>query len=247
MVPAMTAIRCRCRKSSIGARPLKPTASDFARRIQHRQHCRHQRDAADERDQHATAGNQSEFRKAAIIGRQKCEKSHGGSRGGQSQRIAGLAGGRSQRLAQIAVFMPFAAIAHAELNAEIDPKADKQHEERDRDQVEGADQSEPQRGCRRKSHHQAEEHRAYDFPGTKRQPENDQHAEQRHQGVAQRAVPDDRELVVVHRHLSGEIDLGAELAGKVEIGRCLMNPLGGRAAGLQRLEIKRRLNFDKVL
>ena len=59
------------------------------------------------------AGNQPQFRKAAIAGGQKREDPYGRGGGGQCERIARLAGGPSQSLTQVKVFMPLGAIAHA--------------------------------------------------------------------------------------------------------------------------------------
>ena len=144
------------------------------------------------------------------------------------------------------MFMPLGAISHAELNAEIDAEADEQHKERNRDQIERADHGKAERGRRRKPDHQAEENRGDDFPGAKRQPENDQDAEHRRRRVAQGAVSDDRELIVIHRHLAGQIDGGAEFVFQVQIGCRAVNPLCGLAARLKRRKIERRLDLDKV-
>ena len=53
-------------------------------------------------------------------------------------------------------------------------------------------------------------------------------------------------MVVIHRHLAGQIDGGAEFAVQVQIGGRAMNGFGGFAAGLQGLEIERGLDFDKM-
>ena len=50
-----------------------------------------------------------------------------------------------QRLVQIVDFMPLGAVADAELNAEIDAEADKQHGEINRYQIERADHQQPDR------------------------------------------------------------------------------------------------------
>ncbi len=224
----------------------EPDRRGLARRIEQRQHRRDQRDAAGECDQHAATGNQAQFRKTAIAGRQKREKRHGRGRTGQGERISRLAGGPSQRFAQVAVVVPFGAIAHAELNAEVYSETYEQHEERDRDQVESADHGQPDSGCYHKANHQAEEYRGNDLPGAKRQPENDQDAEHRRQRVAHGAVSDDRELVVIHRHLAGQFNRRAVLVLQVQIGGRASNPLLCPQSRLKFGKIKLGLNSDQV-
>ena len=84
------------------------------------------------------------------------------------------------------------------------------------------------------------------FPGSQRHPENDQDAECRRQRVAHRAVSDDRKLVVLHRHLTGQPDLRAELVLQVQIGGRPPNALFRLLSGLKRGKIKRGLNSDEV-
>src|SRR5580700_12350720 len=95
----------------------------FARRIEHGKHCRHQRDTAGKGDQHAESGYQSQLGKTPIACRQESEKSDGGCRGSECKRSARFLRCTSQRYSQIAEFMPFGTVAHAELNAEVDSKA----------------------------------------------------------------------------------------------------------------------------
>jgi hypothetical protein len=101
------------------------------------------------------------------------------------------------------VLVPFGAIAHAELDTEIYSEADEQNEQCNRDQIERADQDETESSRHRKPDHQAKEDRSDDLPGVKRQPENDHNAEHCRQRVAPGAVSDDRELIIIHRHLTG--------------------------------------------
>ncbi len=60
---------------------------------------------------------------------------------------------------QVVVIVPLGAVAHRELDAEVDAEADKQHREGDRDQVERADPGEPKRHGDRETDRQAREHR----------------------------------------------------------------------------------------
>ena len=53
--------------------------------------------------------------------------------------------------------MPFGAIANTVLDREIDAYADEQHREIDRDQIEGADHEQAQRGGHRQADEQIDE------------------------------------------------------------------------------------------
>ena len=70
--------------------------------------------------------------------------------------------------------MPLVAIANAELNAEIDPEADEQHRERDRDQVERADQIEPERRRDRQADEEIDQDREDHAAAIERQPQDDE-------------------------------------------------------------------------
>ena len=131
----------------------------FTARIEQREQRRHQRDARHERDQHAASGDLAELGQTAVVGRQERQEADGGRGGGKRQRAAGLFSGAPQRHAKVALLVPLGAIAHAELDAEIDAEPDKQHGKRDRDQVERRHHGKPERRRDGKPRHQAEEHR----------------------------------------------------------------------------------------
>ena len=111
----------------------------LAVRLERRKQRRQQRYGGQERDDHAGSGDQSELGETDIGGRQ--ERVEGGrDRGrGEQKRPRDPARRRLERLAEIAVRVPFGAIADAELDAEIDAEADEQHRESDRDQVQRPD------------------------------------------------------------------------------------------------------------
>ena len=117
----------------------------LGRRVQHRDQRRHQRDAGQERDDHAASGDQTELRQAAIRGRDEGEKAERGRGGGQRQRPAGLARRVQQRRTQRAGIIALGAVADRVLQAEIDAEPDEQHEERDRERVQRADQQQAER------------------------------------------------------------------------------------------------------
>ena len=118
----------------------------FAGRVEHPKQRRQQGDAGQKRDDHSGPGDLAQFREAAIIGRQKRGEADRGRRRGQRERDACLACGADQRAPELAGLVAFGAVAHAELDAEIDAEANKQYKKRDRDQVQRADQEEPERG-----------------------------------------------------------------------------------------------------
>src|ERR1700731_3774709 len=99
--------------------PGKADRSGLALRLELRQHSWNQGNATDECDQHPATGNQTQFGKALVVGRQKGEKSYGRGRGGQRERVSHLAGSPSQRFIQVRQLVPFCTITYAELNAEI--------------------------------------------------------------------------------------------------------------------------------
>src|SRR5581483_2938562 len=110
----------------------EPDRRGLARRIEQRQRRRYQRDAAYECDQHAATSDQPKLGKAAVAGGQESKETDGSGGGGKSERGAGLFRCILQRQAQIILLMTFGAIAHAELNAEVDAQADEKHEKGNR-------------------------------------------------------------------------------------------------------------------
>jgi hypothetical protein len=64
--------------------------------------------------------------------------------------------------------------------------------------------------------------------------------------VADGALLDDGELVVVHRHLAGKIDGRTEPRFEIQVCDGLPNSRGGVGSGLQRAEIQHRIDLQKV-
>ena len=135
----------------------------FARRIEHLEQRRQQRDAG--------AGMRSACpcRRSGRARTRRDSRSAGttGSRP-RSRRPASVSGAphcagvRQQRLVQIVDLVAVGAIAHAVLDAEIDAEADEQHRERDRDQVERPDHQQAERRRDREPDDQVDEHREDD-------------------------------------------------------------------------------------
>ena len=66
--------------------------------------------------------------------------------------------------------MTLGAVAHTELQPEIDAQADEQHEKRDRDDVQGADQEEAEGSGDRQTNAETDRHREDDSRGVEREP-----------------------------------------------------------------------------
>ena len=71
------------------------------------------------------------------------------------------------------------AVAHTELQPEIDAQADEQHEKRDRDQIQRADEHQANSRSNGQSNDQADDDRENDTRGAQRQPKDHQHCENR--------------------------------------------------------------------
>ena len=97
-------------------------------------------------DQHADARDQTEFGNAALVGRQEGKESCRGRERGERKWRRHPVPGRAQRVGKTAEPVALVAIAHAELDGEIDADADEENGEIDRNDVEGADQRDPRRG-----------------------------------------------------------------------------------------------------
>lgn len=105
----------------------------FAARLQQRKQRRQEGDAGQERDQHAGACNDPEFRNAAVV--RRCERKKAGRDGGrgEGQRGSYLLSGRAQRTTEVVKLVPLGPVADRELNSEINAQSDEQHRECDRD------------------------------------------------------------------------------------------------------------------
>src|SRR5581483_11068712 len=117
----------------------------LAARLELAQQRRQQRYAGQKGDQHAETGDQAEFGQSLISRRQERQETCGGGQRRKRQRRAGAPPRMQQRLMQPVDFMPLGPVTDAELNAEIDSKADEQYREVDGNQIERPDQHQAQR------------------------------------------------------------------------------------------------------
>ena len=223
-----------------------PELLRLAARIEPAQQRRQQRDAGEEGDQHADAGDQAEFGKPAIGGRQERQETGRGRQRRKRQRRAGAPPGMQQRLVQTVDLVALRAITHAVLDAEVDPQPDKQHGEVNRDQVEGADHQDAERRRDRKPDRKRDEHRQDDLPPSQRQPHDEEHDRDGQKGIEPCIFLDGGELVVVHRHGAGEADARLILGRQIEIGNRLANRVARPHARLQLGIIHHRLDFHEA-
>ncbi len=147
---------------------------------------------------------------------------------------------------QIAEFVPFSPVAHAELDAEIDAKADEQYQERDRDQIERADQKQAERdgGCEpgRDRHH----HRKNDAAPAQREPQDQPHSGKRYRGVEPGMLGQRRKTVIIDRHQPRQSDTRLVLRAELELARSLFDRVACGTAGFKGAIVEDRVDFDKA-
>ena len=199
-----------------------------------------------ERDQHAHAGDLAEFGEAAVGGRQERGEAHRGRDRGERERAARLERGAAQRRAQLGMIVPLGAVAHGKLDAEVDAEPDEQHEERNRDHVEGADQREARGGRNGEPGEQADRACEDDAERAQREPQDDEHGEQGERRVELGVVFDRAELIVLHGNTAGQAHLRLIIALEVEVGGKLHDRFGRRMAGLERGEVEHRRDQQKA-
>src|SRR5262245_49215052 len=155
-----------------------------------------------------------------------------------------MAGRILQRDMQIVDLMALGAIAHAELDPEIDADPDKQHRESDRDRIERSDQGETHCGRYGKANEDADQHGRDDPGRAQRQPQNADQEGERYEGVERGVLLQRSELLVLDGDRAGEADARAILALELEVGDDLADHPRGRLARLKRREIKDRPDLD---
>ncbi len=225
--------------------PGKSHRMELTRRIEQREKRRQERDAAQERDDHAGPRDLAELGEPDVVGRHERRKSGHDRNGGERQRDTRLESSASQSFMQFRMLMALAAVSHAELDREIDPEPHEQHEKRDRDQVEGPDQSQP---CRR-GDRQAERERHHDrrdgSDRSQRQQEDDDHKRNRHCHGDPGILADRAELIVVHGDRAGLAHPCLKRGGEAEVRRNARDRFSCGMTGPQRAEIEDRLHLDE--
>ena len=108
----------------------------LARRLQHCEKRRQQRDADKKGDDHPRPGDLAELGEAAIGRRQERQEADCRGGGRQGERPPRPHGRAVQRMVEIRIFAALGAVAHAELNREVDTEADEKREIGYRDHIE---------------------------------------------------------------------------------------------------------------
>ena len=217
----------------------------FTGRVEQFQQRREHRDAGEECNQHARAGDLAELGDALVVGRQEAEESGRRRHRGQRERDRGALGRIGQRLRQVVVLETLRAVADAELDAEVHPQPDEQDGKGDRQQVQRSHHHQPNRRGDRKPDEEIEEHGEDDLRRMQRHPENDEHDQYGADAVDDGAVLNGCEFLIGDRNRPGQPDPGAILVREMEIGGRLPDRIGRALAGLQRVEIQDRLEFDE--
>ena len=141
--------------------------------------------------------------------------------------------------------MALGAVAHAELQPEIYAEADEQHEKRDGDHVQRANQKQADGRRNHQTGDQADDDRQDDARRAQRQPQDDENRAYRDGHIEHRVALYGRELVVIHRHQPGQPHPRVIVAVEVQLPRRFRDSLARRAARLQRREIEHRLDLDE--
>ena len=160
---------------------------------------REERQARQEGDDHADTGDQAELGDAPERGRQEGEESRQESERGQRQRPADPAGGLAERRHDAVELVALVAVAHRDLDAEVDPEPEEERRDCDGDHVEAPDhqeacahrEDEPGERCR--------QHRGDDPAGFQRQVKDDRDGDDRQPEMKRRRLLDRGELLVSER------------------------------------------------
>ena len=157
---------------------------------------RKQGDRGKERDDHAGSGDQSELGQTHIGRRQERVES-GRDRGRRKQqRPRHAASGRFESLEEIAIRETLGAVSDAELNAEIDAKADEQHGEGDGDEVQRADHRQADSGGETQADREIDQDGENDPGLLESQPQDQENDGDGHHAVERGAVGDRGKFLV---------------------------------------------------
>ena len=146
---------------------------------------------------------------------------------------------------QVVVVVTFRSIAHAELDAEIDSKANEQDRKSHRNQVERPHHRQPERHRNGEADQQTDEDGRDDPPRPQREPQDGQHDQDGPCRIDEGAFLHGREFFIGNRHRAGEPQLGVKLGFEVQVGCRLADGIGRRLSGRQRGEIENRAEFDE--
>ena len=147
------------------------------------------------------------------------------------------------RAPEIVDLVTLGAVAHAELDTEIDTDADEQDGEIDRDQVERAHHHQAERRGQGEADEEIDEHGEDQTPGVQRPPQDEEDDGERDDAVAQRVFLDGGELLVRYRHRPGQSH--ARLEARADVGGGLTDGRACDMAGLDRAVVQYRAHLDE--
>ena len=193
---------------------------------------------ADECHQHAGAGDQAQLGHAAKAGGHEGKKAGGGGDGGQDNLWTNRQHGVGQRQGGVAGVQALLAVAHAELDGEVDRDADKQHRKRNRDQVQRPDRQRGKAGGEQQAEHQGGENGQDQAPGAHRQDQPEQHQGGADHHAGDSALGHRGEFLVGQGDRAGDANGGAARLHRGDLCGGLAQDGGGGTAGLQRAEVE---------
>ena len=146
---------------------------------------------------------------------------------------------------QIVAGVALGAIAHAELDPEVDAQADKEHGKGDRYQIQRAEHDEAE--CRRddQSDAEAQQDRGDQTPGAKRDPQQQRYCNQHDRSVERGALGERRELLVGERYRTGLTYPNARIGIESKLVSGLANRRASTFARLQCAVVEDRLHEDE--
>ena len=142
-------------------------------------------------------------------------------------------------------FVPFSAIADAELQSKIDAQSDEQHREIYRNQIKRPDHQHAERRRNGQAYDETDEYGKDDPRPAQRHPKNEQHNGDRHGGIERGVFLDGGEFLVGHGDRAGEAQARLILAREIEVRGGLPNGGARLAARLQLRIVEHRLDIEE--
>ena len=214
-------------------------------RVQPMQHRRQEAERAEERDQHAGAGDEAKLGDADERGGGEGEEPGGAGQRRDQDLRPGAAPGLQQGGLALVVIGAGLAVADGELDAEIDRDAGEQHRERDRDQVQRAHRERGEAGGHEQAEQQREDDRHDQAPGADRQEQQDRHQDQAGEQALDGAVGHGGEFLVLEGDVAGQADMRPSRVHEFEAGGRGAEGLARGLAGLEGGVVKHRPDLDE--
>ena len=203
-------------------------------------------DVGYEADEHAGARDEAELRNARVIGGDEHVESCRRRRRAQEQGAADLVARADERLGRRATVGDQLAVAQAHMNAEVDAKADEQHGERHRDEVELADGQRREAGGPDEPDEQRDERREDQPQRTQADEQHDGDEDERDRRGDLGALLGALQLLVVEGDAARETHANAFLGDEPEVRRQPAHRLHRLLLRLQDREVEARLNEDQA-